>query len=70
MIGSLVKIAFTALALAAWQLFFQPLWNSWIQSQGHTVGFGETALGYAIALSTAWLFSALVVRRLGGDREK
>jgi len=64
MLSSIIKIAFTALALAFWQLFGQPLWNAWIESQGKAVGFGETALGWAIVLTVAWIVSGLVTRRM------
>jgi hypothetical protein len=64
MLSSIIKVAFTALALAFWQLFGQPLWNAWIESQGKAVGFGETALGWFMVLSVAWVVSALVTRRM------
>jgi len=63
-VSSLVKAAFLALALAAWQLFLQPLWNAFIQAQGRTVGFGETALGYFIVIVVAWGLASLVTRGL------
>jgi hypothetical protein len=67
-LGSIVKIAVTAITLAIWQLFGQPLWNAWIESQGKAVGFGEVALGWAIILSIAWVLSSLVTRKIGGKR--
>jgi hypothetical protein len=63
MIGALVRTCFLALALTVWQLFLQPLWNKWIEAQGHTVGFGETFLGYFIVIAAAWIISALATRR-------
>jgi hypothetical protein len=65
-LGTFVKSAFLALALAAYQLFFQGLWNKWIELQGKSVGFGETALGYFIVISIAWILAAIVTRALGG----
>jgi hypothetical protein len=64
MLKQLVKIAFTALALAFWQLFGQPLWNKWITSMGHSVGFAETFLGWFIVLCVAWILAGLVTRRM------
>ena len=64
MLSQLVKIAFTALALAFWQLFGQPLWNRWIESMGRTVGFAETFLGWFIVLSVAWIMSGFVTKRM------
>jgi hypothetical protein len=59
---TIVKVAFTALALAFWQLFGQQFWNSWLQSRGVNVGFTETFLGYFIVLSVAWAVSSLATR--------
>jgi hypothetical protein len=64
MLSSIIKIAFTALALAFWQLFGQPLWNKWIENMGHTVGFAETFLGWFTVLCVAWILSGLVTRRM------
>jgi hypothetical protein len=64
MLKQLIKIAFTALALAFWQLFGQPLWNKWIESTGHTVGFAETFLGWFIVLCVAWVLAGLATRRM------
>ena len=64
MLSQLVKIAFTALALAFWQLFGQPLWNRWIESMGHSVGFAETFLGWFIVLCVAWILAGLATGRM------
>jgi hypothetical protein len=65
-LSTLVKACFLALALTAWQLFLQPLYNEWIQMQGRAVGFGETMLGYVVVILVAWTLAALVMRTLGG----
>ena len=66
MLKSIIKILFTALAVTIWQMFLQPLWNRWIESQGHTVGFGETLLGWTIALTVAWILASVASRGVDG----
>jgi len=66
--GALIRVCFLALALTAWQLFLQPLWNKWLEAQGHVVGFGETFLGYFIVIAAAWILSAVVTRKATSPR--
>jgi hypothetical protein len=68
-LGALVKATFLALALSLWQLFLQPMYNSWIELQGKAVGFGEVMLGYLCVILVAWLLAALVTRSLGGGKK-
>ncbi len=69
LVDRLIKSAFLGLALAAWQLFLQPLYNRWIESQGRAVGFGETALGYTVVILATWTVASLVTRRLSSDKD-
>jgi ABC-type transport system involved in cytochrome c biogenesis permease subunit len=64
LLSGLVKSAILAMALATWQLFLQPIWNRWIESQGRAVGWGETMLGYFIVIFFAWTLSAILTRSI------
>jgi len=65
MIGTIVKAAILAMALAVWQVFVQPLYNAWLENMGKPTGVGETMLGYFVVILAAWLIAALITRRLG-----
>ena len=61
---TLIYGAFLSLAMALYQVMFQPWWNSWLETQGRSVGIGEVALGFFIMWFVALLLSKLVTRRM------
>ena len=62
---ALMYAVILGLFLTAYQMYGQPLWNGWLQSQGQTVGFLETFGGYALAIMLG-LFARFMVWRWKG----
>lgn len=59
-VGALVLAA----VLTAWTLAFQPMYASWVVSQGGTMGIGETFGGYLIPIFADLVITWLILRRL------
>ena len=66
--NKLITAAIMSLCLAAYGLFFKPMWDNWLVANGHVVGFGETAVGYFMAIVVTFLGSWLLTRKKGAEQ--
>ena len=64
-----IKAAVMALGIAAWNLFGAPAYQAWIESQGGTMGYAETAFSYFIAILVSWGVASLVTRKWEAEEE-
>ncbi len=63
----LLQILIMSGVLASWELFFKDIWTGYVTSSGHSVGFGETMLGYFMVMSVGYVLSVVVTRRYSED---
>jgi len=62
--GKLLSAGILALALSIYSLFFKPMWDDWLLTQGHSVGFGETATGYFITILLTYMVAHFLLRKV------
>ena len=60
----LISLMMLSFALALYQVVFQPLWNSWLESMGRSVGIAEVATGFFLTGLFTMLVTRMVTRRM------
>ncbi len=63
--NAIISAALLALAISAYTVLFKPMYDGWLSSQGHSIGFGETALGFFGAIIVTYLVRWFIMRRQG-----
>jgi len=58
-----------AFVLSIYQLYFQPMYNDWLTSTGHTIGLAETAGGFFSAWTVATFLGWWIARAVGGAKK-
>jgi hypothetical protein len=67
----IVKAAVMSLGLAAWKIFGESAYKSWLEGQGLSAGgMGETAFGYFVAILISWGAASLVTRSMDGEEDE
>jgi len=61
---ALITALILSFALAIYSIWFQPLWNSYLESQGRQIGVAETAMGYFITIMITYAVNYFVTRKL------
>lgn len=64
---NIIKILVMSAALAFWELFGKGMYSGWVISQGHTMGFGETMLGYFVVLTVGYILAFVITKKYGGS---
>jgi len=59
---SIIQTAVLALTMAVYSMYGQELWLNWLKSSGVAIGFGEIALGYAIAITFSMILTWFLTR--------
>jgi phosphotransferase system glucose/maltose/N-acetylglucosamine-specific IIC component len=62
---AIISAALLALAISAYSVLFKPMYDNWLSSQGHSNGFGETAIGYFGAIIVTYFVRWFIMRRQG-----
>lgn len=65
---AVLNAAILALAISAYQIVFKPMYDAWLTGQGHVIGFGETSLGYFIAIMVTFVVKAFLLRKMGNQK--
>lgn len=60
----IIQGAILSLALAFYSVVFQPQYEAWLKSMGHSIGVGETALGYFIVFCISYFVTHILTRKL------
>ncbi len=59
----LLQILIMSGVLATWELFLKDMWANYVTSSGHSLGFGETMLGYFMVMTVGYLLGVIITRR-------
>jgi len=66
----IVKAAVMSFGLAAWKIFGESAYKSWLESQGLSPnGLGETAFSYFLVIIISWGLSSIITRNMDGEEE-
>jgi len=59
---ALVKFLIVVGALAFHKIFFEPIYITYIESQGLFYDFGTAFLGYGVVVGGAWILASIITR--------
>jgi len=59
-----VNILVLCAVLTLWSMVGQSVYNSWLESQGASIGVGEVFIGFLLPALVATVLSAIIIRRL------
>lgn len=59
---SIVKFIVVCAALAFHELWFKPVWVSWLTAQGKIYDTGTALIGYSIIMGSAWVLAYFITR--------
>jgi hypothetical protein len=61
---TLIQLLVLSFALALYQVMFQPMYDSYLQSMGRSIGIAEVALGYFITGALTFVVTKMLTRRM------